>query len=297
MTIAELGDIFLKMSGAHIVILTIDSALQERPKTLNGVCVSVATNIFFLAVNNNLMVFELFYQILVPAELVTHDDRVAGNVLADDRFKSFSVGTLDAFRNYLSASFNHAKDGCFISLHISSSPAVSLSANESLVDLNDTLEKIAVLVHCLANPHSHVPSRVFIHSNIARELTGANSLLCIEHERDSNEPLLEIDFRFMKDRSNRNAERSIACVTVMAILAFHRAGFCRLTVGAFGRAVPANSFKVFNAEILGGEPLVYIDDIHVLSCGLMAESLYHKMGLFSVNVKRNLLPLSGIFLL
>ena len=50
----------------------------------------------------------------------------------------------------------------------------------ALIHFHDALEEFALLKHCIANPHSHVPSGVLIHFQIAGKLAGRESLLGVQ---------------------------------------------------------------------------------------------------------------------
>lgn len=136
------------------------------------------------------------------------------------------------------------------------------SADIALVHFHDARQKFALLKHGVTNPHSHVPSRVFVHFQITRKLTGRDAFFGIQYQRDSQEPFLQRQVGVMEDCVNCDAEGRIATIAMMPGLARHRGCTSGFAVRTNRLPVPSDAFNMGDAISFGGELFVDGDYVH-----------------------------------
>jgi len=254
------------------MVLADDAALQQSPERFNGVGVNFAVNVSNLVIDD-LMLHEAL-DANIALELVGNENGIGKfNVVTDELGKILrrDFRLVHVLRNDVAATFNDADYGrpirstSTLPVRKSSMGTVALaglSAKIRFVHFADAAQKFALFKHGVANPHSHVPSRVFVHLEIAAKLASGNALFSVQHKRDRQKPLLKVQVGVVKDRVNRHAERGVAAVAVMPRFRRHRRDSFGFAVRAHRLSMPANPLKMGQTISFSWEPLVNRYDVH-----------------------------------
>jgi hypothetical protein len=183
------------------------------------------------------------------------------------RYLSFSYDSTATFddaynRSFVRSASTHFLPAKFAERATGTVPLARLSADVGFVHFHDAFEQFALLKHRIANPHTHVPSRVFVHFQIAGELPSSNPFFRIKNQGDRQKPLLKRKMGVMKDRIHGDAEGCIAPIAMMAGLSGHRRGAGGFAVRADRSTVPANALNMSDAISFSRESFVDCDDVH-----------------------------------
>jgi hypothetical protein len=94
-----------------------------------------------------------------------------------------------------------------------------------------------------------VPGCIFIDAKDVCQSSGTNLFLRMAQEHEGKKPLLQVNFRLMKNSVDSNAVGSVAIVAVVAMLERHLAMPFRLAIGTNGLVIPAKQLKMLIAII------------------------------------------------
>src|SRR5262249_2031840 len=114
---------------------------------------------------------------------------------------------------------------------------------------------------CAANSHVHVPRRVLVDFDVAGELARAEALLGVEHQDDGQKPLLKVQMGVVEDRIDRDAERCVTGVAVVAPVVLGLSDAVRRAVGADRTPAPADALDMGETGGFSWEALVNADDV------------------------------------
>ena len=141
-----------------------------------------------------------------------------------------------------------------------------LPADIGFVHFDEAGQQLAVIGERLTDAVHHRPYRGAAHVEIARRLHRGEAFLGREHQRDQQEPALQIDMRVVEDGSDRDAERAHAALAFPALgrgLARGVAVVRDARSAAVGteRAVrPADLFQMRDAILARRPTLIDFDD-------------------------------------
>jgi len=239
------------------MIDTMNTALEQRQKTFNGVRMNVAAHIFFLTVVNNLMV-EGVGESVVCAPIIRNDSRTLLGVSSDDRLKLCGTRFGDLLGDHPTATLNDSHDNGLL-CGGSTNKAFVLPADIGFIGFDCTGQGRTVdgiRTNSVTNPVKHEPSRFLSHANIPMQLKGANALLVSRNEIDRHEPLLERESGVFKDCPHFDGELFMTCPAFEEFAGLELIDFLgRMTVGAFDLVAPTGFQEVVPAGLLVGEPL------------------------------------------
>ena len=189
------------------------AAFQQRPKTLNALCVNVAAHVFARAMADKLMSAVIDSDRVISAKLIgDHERRMSLGNFPNESGQRISVGALHQLANDVALAGDCANDchlarrnatSAFVFLAVFPMAIDVLSADERFVYFDNAHEFAELRVfHSGAQTHAHIPRRLIrAGSEHPMDLQRADSLLARDHQVQNLEPYDQRLLRFLEDRS------------------------------------------------------------------------------------------------
>lgn len=271
-TEGELVEVQREVIFRHVMERPHDTALNERPETINVVGVDLAPHVFASTVTDGLMRQDSLQGLI--AHVFVRGDQI--HALRDGVIDEFpqrgAIGTLDNLRDDIPLPSNRTDHGD-LAFRPTTAPALAPMAvlvfapDVGFINLHGTheLRELPVL-HGSADAVAHVPRRpVGACADGALDLHGAHTLLALAHEVDHLEPGGERVVGVLEDRPDQGRE---AVALLATLLALPRPGTSELmnlrvlTARAGHTIGPAQANQVAFAGVLGGEPRIELCECH-----------------------------------
>jgi len=273
----KLGHVQRKIFSTDLVIGTHNAALEQRPKTFDGVGMNRAHHVLPCGVVDNTVRVIHTQRRIATVRVGAEQTDFVGYSGTDKVGQSFTAGLLDHASNDVAFALHGADDNGFASPARAASgtrtagattlvlmPILGFAAHVGLVDFDDAHELLEIFVsHTGTDAMAHAPcGAVGAETEQAMNLQGADAFLADEHQVDHLEPLAQTFVGVLEDRpdSYRKAVvRGIARAVIAKPVIRHRA--VRLyTEAAALRAAhtgrPAARYKVRLASVVVGEHLL-----------------------------------------
>lgn len=211
-TEAELIQVERQIIGAHVVIGADDSALQERPETLNIIGVDLPAHIFALTVIDGLMREAYRVQMRVAGMLVSRDEiNLSAHGFANELAERTDISIFDYLADHVSLASNCADNGdlpahpAYVLLFIPVSILI-LAADTSFVYFDHTRQRESVATHGCAPAMADVPASPPVSAGVLAKDSPSNlqrthAFLANQHEITDFEPETKRDFGVLEDRS------------------------------------------------------------------------------------------------
>jgi len=195
-SVAKFVNIFLKVSAAYAMELAEHAALEQSPKTFNGVGVNVPIHI-------GKGVFDDFMgqkttHARISLVFIGHQLGLRHiHLLSDEGAKIFAFQLIlrHSLGRHLAVflAFNDPDNrslGCspsalrFVVVTVVLLALAWFSADINFIHFNDSAQKVVLLLleHGLANLHGNPPSRVFVDFKIAGKLESGYALFCVKNQ-------------------------------------------------------------------------------------------------------------------
>ena len=191
----------------------VQSALQEAPEVLHTIGVYVLIHVLDRVIDDGMFVFGL--QSVVREQFVGEDRSASLDVLFNLRLQFFLSALLDVDRTDLTAALHHAHDDLFafgtrtldatcayVLMHVP-----RFAADEGFIDLDFSAKLTGVLfLQRQPQPLEHEPARFLSDSGSAGDFVGANAVLAIGKHPHRKQPLVQGDWRVLKDSPDFDRE-------------------------------------------------------------------------------------------
>jgi hypothetical protein len=283
----EFGNIERHIFAAHFVERADYAALEDRPKTFDGLGMDCANNILASRMVNGRM-REIVVEHAVSGPLIgAKQADFVRNGFSHKGVKRCSLDIRDHARNHISLAANSADDWRFAGTDAAGPPAaaafipmpvLSQAANESFIDFDNSAELTNVLHESGSDLVAHEPS-CFIgtEAHVTMDLARANSLLAGQHKMDDTKPIAE---RFIRVFENRSCNMREAIAFRRASVALPMPRHCRDSVidhGTAPRAAnafgPAPADEVGTTSVFVGKHRFELRDAHLMNLrGLFCSS-------------------------
>jgi hypothetical protein len=195
----ELGNIEWHIFPAHFVERADNSALEDRPETLDGLSVDCADDILPSGMVNG-SVREIFVEPAVSGPLIgAKQADFVGNGFSHKSIKRRSLDVCDHARNHIPLAADGANNRLFAGPNTTGSTTAaalipmsvfSQAADESFIDFDNSTELINILHKCDADAVAHIPGcfqRTEAH--ITPNLASAYPLFASQHQMNNAEPI------------------------------------------------------------------------------------------------------------
>ena len=109
----EFGEVTVQMFLAHVLINTVDAALEDREVPLRSIGVSIASDVFFLSVDHGVMAGELLADLPVNAAFIGPEMRGFVNPSFKDRAQVRGINFRDMMRTDATFAFDQGDNRFF----------------------------------------------------------------------------------------------------------------------------------------------------------------------------------------
>ena len=183
----ELVEVGGQMLPRDSMISPIDRPLKLAPKTLKGVGVEDALDVFAFPVGNGPVRVAQGSNLPIAGEFVGGHGRTGLDVSLNQRPQGFALHVVNDLGANLAATLRHSKD-CRFTGCAASAPSRMLPADVRFVGLNDSAQESAAGFHHESDLLRNPPSAFIGYSKLALKLLGRNPILRLTHEEDRMEP-------------------------------------------------------------------------------------------------------------
>jgi hypothetical protein len=212
----KLRDVQRHIFGAHFVEGANHTALEDRPKTFDGLSVDRADNVLAFGVIDYAM-WELFTEFFISGPLVSAEQtNLVRDGFADEGYKRIGADVFNDASHNVALAADCANDSSLAGADATRSAATAalipmavlgFAADESLVDLDDAAKLPDVLHEGDSNLVTHEPrGLVRTEAHVAADLQGAHALLAGEHEVSDLKPIPQGFVRVFEDRARKVRE-------------------------------------------------------------------------------------------
>jgi hypothetical protein len=197
----KLGDVERHVFFANFVERADYTTFQDRPKTLNRVCVNGADNVLTLPMTDR-GVRILTAKVAIAASVIgAKQADFVRHGLMHKTFERWNIDVINDAGDHVALTLDRTDDDSLARTN-TTTPAIGvavfpmfvvpLAADESFVNFDHTAELLNILDQCSADFVTHEP-RGFVgaKAHIAFDLQRAHSLFAGEHKVDDAEPLAE----------------------------------------------------------------------------------------------------------
>jgi len=221
----KLSHVQMQILFADLVKRADDTALQDRPKTLDGLRMNRAVNVLVRSMVNDAMRIPLLGEAIVARPVIGAEQaNLMRDGFVDERAQRRTFDVLNNAGDHIAFATNCADDNGFslplvaLSAPLIPVPVTAVAADDRLVNLNDPAKLLHVLDQCGSDLVAHEPSRfVRTEAHIAKDLKSAHPLLRHQHEMRDSEPILEGLIRIFKNCPGKIRE-TIASIAARSAL-------------------------------------------------------------------------------
>jgi hypothetical protein len=218
----EFGEVTVQMFLADMLINAVDAALEDREVPLGSIGVSIASDVFFLSVDDGLMASELLADLPVNAAFVGAKVRS----LVDPSFKNWAqirgVHFRDVVRADAPLAFDQG-DNRFLRGRRSVGAVAGLATDEGFIRFNEfafAAERAAIVTntdigHGLADTVRQEPRGLQTDAENAVQLVGAHAFLAGTHQMHCLQPDMQLDVAGLEDGPDLDGERLAASVALI----------------------------------------------------------------------------------
>jgi len=196
------------MLRGNLMESPVNAALQLAPKAFNGIGVNLSANKFVLTMSNTLVLVAMGAKQVIGGVFIGADQRTGlnhcngvgsgrgtvnyrGNVGPD-----FTVTLNNAHHDGLTMSALSRDTGALVHVHVA-----PLAADIGLIRFDHAREKVAALIHQLANLMPHAPCGLVGYAKLTLQFLRANPVLAGRHQEHGEEPSAKLCAAFVEDRA------------------------------------------------------------------------------------------------
>jgi hypothetical protein len=268
----------MQILPTYLVVSSNNSALQDRPESLNRVGVNRANDMLANSVIDGLMRETALQAAIAGISIGAEKANSVRYGLSHESLKRESVCALDNAGNDIALALDRANDGGLAgvsaparSAFLVPMPVLIATANVGFVNLNNSAKLLDVLNHRSSDFVAHKPSSfIGAESHIAEDLKGAHALFADQHKVRDSVPIFQRLIRVLKDCAGQMRE-AIAFIGASIALPFkvHRGDFIntRGTASWAANALwPTSCYQIPDAIILSLKQIFELLHSQLVDC-------------------------------
>jgi len=258
-------EVGLEMLRAQFMPATAQAALEKRESGFDGVGVSVAANVFFGSVLDNLVASLVVSH---PASDATIDVKFIGeeyvyilsDVIAEKLFKGFSSYFVGMEKPQFAVALTDAEHWPFLGAAPANPFSVPLSTDVGFVHLDLAREHWFIgLGHRSADSVAEVPRGFVADSKRPLNLAGRHTFLGFAEQERSDKPFCQGKVGVIENRARRDGELVVTILAVEKLFVGFQFYDGHLAARAFHASGPAQARQQFAALFICREQGVYVN--------------------------------------
>src|SRR5574341_2262875 len=179
--------------------------LGLRPKTLNGICMSIAQDLNLLSMRNRIMFVAHRGERVVDIEFIREDLRALLDVISHNWENGVTANILDCAGFEFAFALNHPKHRRFLQ-RTAPAHSMRLAPEVGFIHFNLAAHLAVILKQHPAHLLAHAPRAFISDARLALNLLCRNAAPCLRHEVDHIEPGGERGRGFVEDRASGGRE-------------------------------------------------------------------------------------------
>lgn len=202
------------------MIDAVNSTLQDRKITFDGIGINVAANIFLDRMVDSFMASKALADLRIEFALIGAQIRLGRNLLFDDRLEVGGIDVRDVERCDATTAFDQCDNGFVARQLLCVGSVLDLASDIGFIRFNCfALAAQSAgqfpFTHSLANAMRQEPCAFEGYTESAMQLVAANALLRGRHQIHRNQPIAQLDMATFEDSSDLNGEWLPASVALV----------------------------------------------------------------------------------